>query len=87
MRMRKKKNLVPRMERCAAQLIRDPYEHRGHWRDLMPQARELRLEKWYDPVLILALVVIVAALLVFSPKMPEGQALHKAGTGKEERTL
>ena len=44
MRMRKKKNLVPRMERCAAQLIRDPYEHRGHWRDLMPQARELRLE-------------------------------------------
>ena len=42
MRMRKKKNLVPRMERCAAQLIRDPYEHRGHWRDLMPQARELR---------------------------------------------
>ena len=27
MRMRKKKNLVPRMERCAAQLIRDPYEH------------------------------------------------------------
>ncbi len=44
MRMRKKKNLVPRMERCAAQLIRDPYEHRGHWRDLMPQARELRVE-------------------------------------------
>ena len=38
-------------------------------------------------MLILALVVIVAALLVFSPKMPEGQALHKAGTGKEERTL
>ena len=32
------------MERCAAQLIRDPYEHRGHWRDLMPQARELRVE-------------------------------------------
>ena len=32
-------------------------------------------------------LVIVAALLVFSPKMPEGQALHKAGTGKEERTL
>ena len=40
-----------------------------------------------DNMLILALVVIVAALLVFSPKMPEGQALHKAGIGKEERTL
>ena len=44
MRMRKKKNLIPRMERCASQLIRDPYEHRGHWRELMPQARELRVE-------------------------------------------
>lgn len=44
MRMRKKKNLIPRMERCAAQLIRDPYDRRGHWRELMPQARELRLE-------------------------------------------
>ena len=44
MRMRKKKNLVPRMERCAAQLIRDPYEHQGRWRELMPQARELRVE-------------------------------------------
>lgn len=44
MRMRKKKNLIPRMERCGGRLIRDPYEHRGRWRDLMPQAREVRLE-------------------------------------------
>lgn len=44
MRMRKKKNLIPRMERCAAQLIRDPYDRRGHWHELMPEARELRLE-------------------------------------------
>ena len=44
MRMRKKKNLIPRMERCSDRLIRDPYDHRGHWRELMPQARELRLE-------------------------------------------
>ena len=44
MRMRKKKNLVPRMDRCGAFLIRDPYDHQGHWRDLMPQAREIRLE-------------------------------------------
>ena len=39
MRMRKKKNLIPRMERCSDRLIRDPYDHRGHWRELMPQAR------------------------------------------------
>ena len=44
MRMRKKKNLVPRMERCSDRLIRDPYDRRGRWRELMPEARELRLE-------------------------------------------
>ena len=44
MRMRKKKNLVPRMERCAACLIQEPYEMPGKWRELMPEARELRVE-------------------------------------------
>lgn len=44
MRMRKKKNLIPRMERCGDRLIRDPYEHPGRWRELMPQAREIHLE-------------------------------------------
>ena len=44
MRMRKKKNLVPRMERCAAKLIPDPAAQRGHWRDLAPSARALWLE-------------------------------------------
>ena len=44
MRMRKKKNLLPRMERCAELQIKDPIAHRGHWRDLMPEARELRVE-------------------------------------------
>lgn len=32
------------MERCGDFLIRDPYDRAGHWRELMPQARELRLE-------------------------------------------
>ena len=44
MRMRKKPNLIPRMERCGDVLIRDPEEYRGRWRELMPGARELRLE-------------------------------------------
>lgn len=44
MRMRKKKNLIPRMERCERSLIRDPYDRSGKWRELMPQARELHLE-------------------------------------------
>ena len=42
--MRKKPNLIPRMERCGDVLIRDPEERRGRWRELMPEARELRLE-------------------------------------------
>ena len=44
MRMRRKKNLVPRMEACGQWLIRDPKAQRGHWRELMPDARELRVE-------------------------------------------
>ena len=38
MRMRKKPNLVPRMERCARFLIQAPEEQRGHWRELKPDA-------------------------------------------------
>lgn len=44
MRMRKKKNLAPRMERCSDLLIREPEEYKGKWRTLMPNCRELRLE-------------------------------------------
>ena len=44
MRMRKKKNLLPRMERCGAYQIKDPYERKGRWHDLMPEAKEVRVE-------------------------------------------
>lgn len=44
MRMRKKPNLLPRMERCAELLIREPCQLRGHWRELKPDAADLRLE-------------------------------------------
>ncbi|MCF0123247.1 MAG: tRNA (guanosine(46)-N7)-methyltransferase TrmB [Ruminiclostridium sp.] len=44
MRMRRKKNLGPRMEACGAWQIKEPGELRGNWRSLMPEARELRLE-------------------------------------------
>lgn len=44
MRMRKKKNLIPRMERCGDRLISNPYDRQGQWRELMPEARELRVE-------------------------------------------
>ncbi len=44
MRMRKKKNLIPRMEACAALWVRDPAAQKGRWRELMPGAKALRLE-------------------------------------------
>ena len=44
MRMRKKKNLAPRMERCDALWIREPEAYKGKWRKLMPGCTELRLE-------------------------------------------
>ena len=44
MRMRKKPNLVPRMEACSNIWIRRPEEYRGRWKELYPNAREVRLE-------------------------------------------
>ena len=44
MRMRKKPNLVPRMERCAGVLINEPEALRGRWLNTFPGYRELHLE-------------------------------------------
>ena len=44
MRMRRKKNLIPRMERCAAFQVREPETMRGRWRTLYPEAKEVWIE-------------------------------------------
>ena len=44
MRMRKMKNLVPRMEKCAAYRIETPETRKGAWRQLMPGAEALWVE-------------------------------------------
>lgn len=44
MRMRNKKNLGPRMEKCAAVQIPDPTAHRGAWASLRPGCAEVRAE-------------------------------------------
>ena len=44
MRMRKKKNLTPRMEACGDYRVMDPFALRGNWRSLMPEAKTLRVE-------------------------------------------
>lgn len=44
MRMRKKPNLIPRMERCAPWLVTQPEDLRGHWRERLAPGCALRLE-------------------------------------------
>lgn len=44
MRMRKKKNLQPRMESCRDCWVREPEAMRGRWRELYPQAERLEVE-------------------------------------------
>ena len=44
MRMRKKKNLIPRMDACGALLVADPAAEKGRWRERKPDAARLRLE-------------------------------------------
>ena len=44
MRMRRMKNLEPRMEKCAAMRIAEPAARKGAWRALMPGASQLWVE-------------------------------------------
>ena len=44
MRMRNKKNLIPRMEKCAAVQVFEPQTFKGNWSSLLPEAREIRAE-------------------------------------------
>lgn len=44
MRMRRKPNLIPRMEACSDIWIRDPESHRGNWSAFFPEAKSIRLE-------------------------------------------
>lgn len=44
MRMRKRNNLTPRMEACSSIWVKDGTLRKGKWLELMPEAKELRLE-------------------------------------------
>ena len=44
MRMRRMKNLEPRMERCADVRIEAPESYKGKWRSLMPECKALWVE-------------------------------------------
>ena len=44
MRMRRMKNLEPRMEACADYRIMEPADYKGKWRELMPDCKALWVE-------------------------------------------
>ena len=44
MRMRKMKNLEPRMEKCAELRVQEPAARLGHWRELMPECTGIWVE-------------------------------------------
>ena len=44
MRMRNKKNLIPRMEKCAAVQVFEPAELKGRWASLLPDGARVRAE-------------------------------------------
>ncbi len=44
MRMRNKKNLIPRMEKCAAVQVLEPQALQGRWATLLPDCRQVRAE-------------------------------------------
>ena len=44
MRMRRKKNLIPRLEKCSDVIISNPQEHKGRWRQLWGHEGQLHLE-------------------------------------------
>ena len=91
MRMRKKPNLIPRMERCAAVQIRTPEDYKGRWAEEFSQYREIRLElgcgkgrftceqALREPdVLLLALEKVPDAMVVAMERVVEqGIPLHR----------
>lgn len=44
MRMRKRRNLSPRMEKCAAVMLDSPEQYRGRWLERFPAFRHVQLE-------------------------------------------
>ena len=88
MRMRKKKNLHPRMEACQSYWITEPAALAGHWRDLMPRAKALHVELGCgkgrftaetaknDPDVLLIAVEKVPDAMVVAMERAKSEGLH-----------
>lgn len=77
MRMRKRHNLEPRMEKCAEYLITEPEQLRGSWRGLYPECTALMLELGCGKGRFTAGTAEVekAALLIAMEKVPDAMLL------------
>ncbi len=86
MRMRNKKNLIPRMERCAAVQVFEPAAMRGQWASLLPGCTEVRAEMGCGKGQFTAGVAQASpsALLVALEKVPNAMVTAMERVCREE---
>lgn len=88
MRMRKKPNLIPRMEACQDIWMQEPEKLKGNWKSLYPEAREVRLEVGCgkgkftaetaaaEPDILLIAMELVPEALVMAMEKVKDMGLH-----------
>ena len=100
MRMRKKKNLAPRMERCEDCWIREPKALRGNWKSLYPEAKELHVEigcgkgrftaemaKTHPDILFVAIERVLDAMVVAMERVEKAELRNVYFIGVDARQL
>ena len=85
MRMRKKKNLIPRMENCSEYLIQEPFRMRGRWRQLFPQCKAIHVELGCGKGRFTALTAAANPdiLLIAVEKVPDAMVMAMERAKKE----
>ena len=86
MRMRNKKNLIPRMERCAAVQVFQPTDMKGRWATLLSDCRQVRAEMGCGKGQFTAGVALEApqALIVALEKVPNAMVTAMERVCREE---
>ena len=86
MRMRKKKNLGKRMEKCSSILVQKPELEKGKWKELMPEAEDVYVELGCGKGRFTAGEArhIGAVLLVALEKVPDAMIMAMERAQREE---
>ena len=86
MRMRNKKNLIPRMEKCAAVQVFEPDKLKGQWAQLVPGCTEVRAEMGCGKGQFTAGVAVEnpGALIVALEKVPNAMVTAMERACREE---